>query len=395
MSQIGRIAIVFPGDANARGTWSGTPAGLAGGFAELGFDIVRVDARPPRTVDAATFNAIALARTRPGRGDLRAAFRRGRGVARLSPEVAQLRTLGVGRRLRSLGPFDAAVQIGTGYLMPEGMRVATFEDLTIAQALALDYPGWDALSASAIRRRKDIQRRAYERATACCSSTAWAAASVVDDYGIAPEKAHAVGLGRNSQPTAPDERDWDTPRFLFVGLDWEGKNGPGLLRAFARVREQRPDARLDIVGAHPPLDAPGVHGHGVLRMGDPAEKAQLERLFESATCFVVPSHREASAIAYLEAAAAGLPVIGSAAGGSRDLIGDGGCVVDPADDDALFEAMLEYTDPAVAERLGAASLRRAPLFTWRAVAERIARALDLPNLPSESLADFLEPVDAR
>ena len=126
-------------------------------------------------------------------------------------------------------------------------------------------------------------------------------------------------------------------------------------------------------------------------MGDPADKGRLEELFEAATCFVVPSHREASAIAYLEAAAAGLPVIGSAAGGSRDLIGDGGCVVDPADDDALFAAMREFADPEVAARVGAVSLRRAPLFTWRAVAERMARALDLPLVATESFADFLEP----
>jgi glycosyltransferase involved in cell wall biosynthesis len=394
MREMGRIAIVFPGDAQARGTWSGTPAGLASGFTELGFDVVRVDARPPGALNAATFNAVALARTRPRSRDLRAAFRRGRAVARLAPEIADVRTFALARRLRSLGHFDGVVQIGTGYEMPPGLRVATFEDLTIPQALALDYPGWEELSTAAIRKRQDIQRRGYERATSCCSSTAWAAESVVADYGIDRSKVHAVGLGRNSEPNAPAERGWSPPRFLFVGVDWEGKNGPGVLRAFARLRAELPDVRLDVVGAHPPISAPGVHGHGLLRMGVPEEKARLERLFEAATCFVVPSHRDASAIVYLEAAAAGLPVIGSAAGGSKDLIGDGGCVVEPADDDALFEAMREFSDPSVAQQFGAAGLRRAPLFTWRAVAGRIARSLELPGVPSESFAEFLESADA-
>jgi glycosyltransferase involved in cell wall biosynthesis len=385
-----RIAVVFPGDAQARGTWSGTPAGIASGFSELGFDVVRVDARPPRALNAATFNAVALARTRPRSRDLRGALRQGRAVARLAPEIADLRTRALARTLRSLGRFDAVVQIGTGYEVPEGAPIATFEDLTIPQALALEYPGWERLSAAAIRRRIEIQRRSYERATACCSSTAWAAESVVADYGIDRAKVHAVGLGRNSEPVPPADRDWSRPRFLFVGLDWEGKNGPGVLRAFARLRAELPDARLDIVGGHPELDAPGVHGHGVLRMGVAEEKARLERLFESATCFVVPSHREASAIVYLESAAAGLPVIGSAAGGSRDLIGDGGCVVDPADDDALFAAMREYSDPDTARDVGAAGLRRSPGFTWRAVAARIARAVELPGVPAEPMPDLLE-----
>lgn len=394
MTALGRIAVVFPGDARARGTWSGTPAGLASGFEDLGFDVVRVDARPSRVLNAATFNASAVARTRPGR-DLREALRRGRAVARLAPEIAELRTRALARSLRALGHFDAVVQIGTGYEIPDGVPVATFEDLTIPQALELDYPGWDGLSPAAVRRRIDLQGRAYQRATACCASTRWAVDSIIDDYGIDGAKAHDVGIGRNSDPTAPGDRDWSVPRFLFVGADWEGKNGPGLLRAFARLREEQPDARLDVVGAHPPIDAPGVHGHGVLRMGDAEEKARLERLFEAATCFVVPSHRDAAGIVYLEAAAAGLPVIGSAAGGARDLIGDGGCVVDPADDEALLAAMREFSVPAVAQARGNAGLARAPLYTWRAVAGRMARVLELPGVPADAFAEALTPVHAR
>ena len=93
-------------------------------------------------------------------------------------------------------------------------------------------------------------------AVACCLTTRWAADSVVADYGIDRDKVHVVGVGRNHSP-APAERDWNSPRFLFVGRDWEGKNGRGLLRAFARVKAQIPDAGLDIVGNHPPLDAEG------------------------------------------------------------------------------------------------------------------------------------------
>jgi glycosyltransferase involved in cell wall biosynthesis len=392
MSTLGSIAIAFPGDASARGTWSGTPAGLAGGFEELGFAVTRIDARPPRPIDAMAFNAVALARTRPG-GSLKTALRRGRAVARLTPEVAAVRALGVAGRLRRAGRFDAVVQIGTGYTVPLDAPVATFEDITIPQAIALEYPGWQALSAAAVRRRMDRQRRAYARATACCFSTRWAADSAIVDYGVDPAKVHSVGLGRNQQPR-PAERDWAAPRFLFVGVDWEGKNGPGVLRAFARLRAELPDARLDVVGVHPPLDAPGVTGHGPLRMGVPDEKARLEALFESATCFVLPSHREASAIVYIEAASAGLPVIGSAAGGSRDLIGDGGCVVDPAADEDLLAAMRRFADADLARRVGALAQRRAELFTWRKVAERIVGALALPQLPAATLAPSLEAVPA-
>jgi glycosyltransferase involved in cell wall biosynthesis len=387
------IGIVFPGDARARGTWSGTPAGIAGGLEALGFAVRRLDARPSPLANRLSFNLVAAAHTRPGRDPV-AAVRRGRQVARVSPTVARARTAGLARRLAATPPLDALVQIGTGYEIPPGPLVATFEDMTIAQAVALDYPGWDGLSARAVAARKAIARRAYERATACCLSTSWAAESVVRDHGIDAAKVHSVGLGRNHHPL-PADRDWSAPRFLFVGLDWLGKNGPGVLAAFAAVRAQRPDATLDVVGGHPPLDAPGVTGHGVLRMDVPEDKARLEHLFQTATCFVMPSHREASAIAYIEAMTAGLPVIGSAAGGSIDLIGDAGEVVDPADGAALLSAMRRYADPGTARALSAIAVERSELFTWRAVAERIVRALGLEPEGAGELAAFLEPAAVR
>jgi glycosyltransferase involved in cell wall biosynthesis len=310
---------------------------------------------------------------------VRPALRNGRAVARIVPTVGSGHSLGVRRKLGRVGPLAAVVQIGTGYAVPGVVPVATFEDLTVAQAISVQrpYPGWERLSPREVAARMRRQHRAYERATACCVSTSWAARSVVEDYGVAPDKVSVVGLGRNSEPE-PVERDWTTPRFLFVGLDWEGKNGPAVLRAFARVRAAHPDAELHVVGGHPALDAPGVTGHGVLMMGDPAQARRLAELFEQATCFVMPSHHEAAGIAYIEAMSTGLPSIGTTVGGPADIIGDAGTVVDPRDDAALAAAMGRFADPAIAPAVGRRALARASLFTWKAVAGRILDALGLP-----------------
>ena len=238
------IGIVFPGDPDARGTWSGTPAGLADGFAVLGCRVTRIDARAPRPLETAALGALTVRYLRPG-GDTRTVVRRGRTVARLSPMLASLRSAAAAANVRRAGRLDAIVQIGTGYSIPEGPPVATFEDLTIPQAIELGFPGWDILSERAIAARIDRQRSAYGRAAACCLSTPWAAASVIADYGVPAAKVHAVGLGRNHEPSSA-ARSWSSPRFLFVGLDWEGKNGARLLRAFALVRARYPEARLDV-----------------------------------------------------------------------------------------------------------------------------------------------------
>src|SRR5689334_3557350 len=131
------VGVAFPGDPHARGTWSGTPAGLATGLSELGFEVRRIDARPARVVDALAFNAIALAHVRPGPGGLGAVLRRGRMAARVSPAVGAVRSAGTRARLRREPELGAIVQIGTGYRISGDLPIATFEDMTVAQAVAL------------------------------------------------------------------------------------------------------------------------------------------------------------------------------------------------------------------------------------------------------------------
>jgi glycosyltransferase involved in cell wall biosynthesis len=361
------------------------------GLREIGVVPVALNVAPPRRLERAALAIISLAYLRPQR-DLRKAIVRARAGARGSRPFTALQTWMGPRALKRAGHLDGIVQIGTGFRFDTDIPVATFEDMTVLQTKTHPYLGWDLLSERSFAIRVERQRQAYADAIAVCTTSRWAAASVIEDYGVAPEKVHAVGVGRNHSAPPEIERDWSTPRFLFVGLDWPRKNGDGVLRAFARLREELPEARLDVVGGHPPLDAPGVTGHGILRLDVPEQHDRLERLFAESTCFVMPSHSEASAIAYVEAAAAGLPSIGTSSGGSDFLIGDGGLIVDPSDDDALLDAMRRLSDPIAAEQTGAAAKQRSELFTWPEVARRLVRALDgLPAEPFSRPAETLLP----
>jgi glycosyltransferase involved in cell wall biosynthesis len=163
-----------------------------------------------------------------------------------------------------------------------------------------------------------------------------------------------------------------------------------VLAAFAEVRRLIPGATLDVVSEHPPLDAEGVTGHGRLQLGDSEDRAKLVSLLSRATCLTLPSTREAFGIAYVDAAAAGVPSIGTTVGGAPETIGDGGLVVAPGDHDALVAAMLRLADPETARLSGQKALARSALFTWPAVAERLLRILRPPGLDLAGLADFIE-----
>jgi glycosyltransferase involved in cell wall biosynthesis len=294
--------------------------------------------------------------------------------------MSRLRSRGLRRCVRESLPLDGVVQVGTGYAVPAGTAVATYEDMTVHQALTLPYPEWQALSSAERAAAVERQARAYAQARTCCFATRWAAQSAVRDYGVPEDRARVIGIGRNHSPR-PLPRDWDSPRFLFVGGDWQRKNGDSVVRTFARVRERIPSARLDVSGGHPRLDVEGVTGHGWLSLNDPNERSKLDRLFEAATCFVMPSWVEPAGIVYLEAGAAGVASIGSTVGGGAELIGEGGTAVNPGDDEGLLEAMLHFSEGDVAREAGQRALARADDFTWSSVAGRILDALALAQHP--------------
>ncbi len=390
-----RVAVTCGGDPSNVAGYSGTPSALLAGLRQARVQplALRGDLGPHAH---AWFDRLQIAVALRPRDLVHPRHLRARGrelgatrdMTRATPIV---RAWGARRGLSRLAPVDAIVQYGAGFDLPRGVSFVTVEDATFKQVVE-DFPWrWIGNPCPALVRKQLEQiRRRYERAKACTFMSHWAARSAIEDYGVDPGKVHVVGAGRNHEPPCR-ERDWSRPRALFVGGDWERKNGPAVLRGFARMRERWPEARLDVVGGHPPLQSlPGVQGHGALSLARPAERERVEQLFAQATFFVMPSVYEPAGIVYAEAQAAGLASIATTSGGSRTIVGDAGIVVDPGDDDAIAAAMLELAEPATAARMGALALARAPRFTWKAVAERLLRALAPPRVDVDELEEFLE-----
>lgn len=386
-----RVGLAAPTDPSDVQIDSGVSNSTFTALAEVVAEVVPISGElPPRVARLAHLGSVT-ARMRPA--DLRAPRRAARhlhSAAQLGRPTIVARNRLMRRRLLSAGRLDGIVQRSCNMLLPAGQRVVTFEDSTVLQARAsYPWPHLQALTEVDFQRYTERQRRTYETAVACCCTTHWVAESITAEYGIPAERVFVVGNGQNHPAVAVAPREWGSPRYLFVGVDWERKNGPAVLRAFSRIRERYPDAQLDVVGGHPRLDMPGVLGHGSLSRVDVDDCERLASLYRSATTFVMPSLHEPAGIVYAEAASAGVPSIGTTNGGSATLIGPGGLTVDPRDDEQLYAAMLRLADPRTARRLGELARQHSQLFTWRKVAERLIRALAIPGVDCGGLAEFL------
>lgn len=364
-----RLGFIYPDlEPLSASNWSGTPRSLALGLRSLGVEVVPIAYGPPRPLR----HTITLLSYTHGRG----------AVARAAPLKTAARNRMLARRLACAGPLDAAIALGTDLydlarVAPASLPVATYDDGTFA--LFMRHPDSDvrrnAFPEEEVRRWSERQARAARLASACCVSTRWAGESMIADYRVPAERVHVVGIGHRPRRPSGPHRDWSRPRFLFVGVDWGRKNGDAVLRAFAHLQQEHPDASLDVVGNHPRLDVPGVVGHGFLARENPLEQKRLDRLYAEATAFVLPSRFDPAGVAYLEAASAGLPVIATTEGGAGELLGPAAISVHPDDASGLLDAMHRLVDPDTARRLGEAGARAAAGSTWEVVAGHIVSAL--------------------
>ncbi len=145
---------------------------------------------------------------------------------------------------------------------------------------------------------------------------------------------------------------------LFVGKLSPGKGAPHFLAAGERVHALRPDTLFVLVGDGPVV-VPDVSwarhlgslpNHDVLALHAAADVVAVPSVIPDALSRVV-----------LEAMAAGRPVVGTAVGGTPELIADGetGLLVPRHDPTALAGAIGRLLDdPALAARMGAAARKR-------------------------------------
>ena len=191
--------------------------------------------------------------------------------------------------------------------------------------------------------------------------------------GIPRHRLRVVPPGRDVAPRPdgplPDLRQGRRIALLAVGNWVERKGIHSLVEAFSRLPADT--ATLHLVGndnadpryarrIHERLQRADLAGRVVIH--GPLPTTEVARLYAAADVFVLPSTREPYGTVYGEAMAAGLPVVGWAAGNLPFLAAHEreGLIVPTGDVAALAAALQRLADdPSLRRRLGEAGRQRA------------------------------------
>ncbi|HVX10983.1 MAG TPA: glycosyltransferase family 1 protein [Pirellulales bacterium] len=104
---------------------------------------------------------------------------------------------------------------------------------------------------------------------------------------------------------------------------------------------------------------------------------QLRTLYQHALAFVFPSRYEGFGLPLVEAMQCGAPVVGGRNSSQIEVVGDAGLLADVDDSTDLANTISRVlTDRQLAMQLRSRGIERARQFTWSAVADRCARALE-------------------
>jgi glycosyltransferase involved in cell wall biosynthesis len=230
-----------------------------------------------------------------------------------------------------------------------------------------------------------LDRWTYRAASRLLAASA-ALADELEAAGLPRARLTVVPPGRDVAPSpgAPpgDLRHGRRAALLSVG-NWMARKGLlDLLEAVSHVPDDAvtlhlvgdPDAEPGYaVRVRARLAARDLAGRVVVH--GPLPVAQVAALYAAADIFALASAREPYGTVYGEAMAAGLPVVGYAAGNLPHLARDGeeGLVVPPGDVAALTAALRRLADDEeLRARLGEAAARRAGTFpTWQDTAEQL------------------------
>ncbi len=271
---------------------------------------------------------------------------------------------------------------GTNFVVPptaRAARVVTVHDLTVVLYPEMCDPPTLAFPS--------LVRRAVAEGAWVHTPSRFVADQVVAEFGVDPERVRPVHHGIPTLgPLSPaDGAPFSLPEgcrryILAVGTIEPRKDYPSLVSAFTAVSAAHPDVALAVVGGDgwgadsflAAVAASPVRDR-ILRPGY-LDDAALAQALGRAAVLAYPSLYEGFGFPPLQAMAAGVPVVATAAGAIPEVVGQGALLVAPGDLDGLAGALCEVLDggSAIAD-LVERGRQQSATFSWEACGAGLAR----------------------
>jgi glycosyltransferase involved in cell wall biosynthesis len=210
-----------------------------------------------------------------------------------------------------------------------------------------DYPDYGKEKWAPVRRDwiVALEDSIYKNAAYIFTRSSNVTEALIHKYSIPKDKVFCVGVGTNVQleklcriPILLDR--YQSKRIVIVGRRWELKGGPELIEAFKQVLKVHNDAILTIVGSNPSIDEQSVEVAGSV----PLDK--VLKCLEQSSIYCMPTKMEPFGVAFIEALAAGLPVVALRLGAAPDFVipGKTGDLVEHGDIDGLAKVLIRLLD---------------------------------------------------
>lgn len=342
---------------------------LAGALAERGLDVdlVLVTAEGPLLGEVSKKVRVVDLGVRSGLGVLKLAFRRPADFLALAPIIGGLkapRTLGaidpLAHYLRQARPVALLSALDYGnvaaILAAELAGVGTRIVISQRNQLSADV---ELAVEKRVARLTPVVRRFYPRADAIVAVSEGVAEDLARVCGLPRERVTAIYnavvddalAARAAEPTGDPWFDGprDRPTLLAVGKLKHQKDYPTMLRAFARLRRERP-VQLGVLGDGPDREALEAMTRDLGIADDVRFLGFSQNPFAymaKADCFVLSSAFEGLPGVLIQALACGAPSVSTdCPSGPREILDGGrhGPLVPVGDDEALSAAIAATLD---------------------------------------------------
>lgn len=191
------------------------------------------------------------------------------------------------------------------------------------------------------------------------------------------QKVRVIYEGVDTSKFFPISRhERDTFNITFLGGLRKQKGVHDLMAAAPTIISRIPHAKIIFVGDGPERQnlkytssSLGINNNIIFMGNQPRNR--VSSILQESDCFVLPSWSEGISMAILEAAATGLPIVATKAGGTTELIknGENGLLADQRSPESIAQLIIWLSqNPEKAKQIGLAARKMAENLDWMKIA---------------------------